>query len=102
MRILLTGKNGQVGWELQRSLALFGDVVAVDADEMDLADPNAIRHVVRDIAPRIIVNPAAYTAVDKAESDAELAMAVNGVAPGVLAEEALRLDAVLVHVSRDS
>jgi dTDP-4-dehydrorhamnose reductase len=100
-RILLTGKNGQVGWELQRSLALFGDVIAVDADEMDLADPDAIRRTVRDVKPDIIVNPAAYTAVDKAESDAELAMAVNGVAPGVLAEEALRLGAVLVHFSTD-
>lgn len=100
-RILLTGKNGQVGWELQRSLALFGDVVALDADEMDLADPDAIRRTVRDINPDVIVNPAAYTAVDKAEDDAELAMAVNGVAPGVLAEEALRLGAVLVHFSTD-
>lgn len=100
-KILLTGKNGQVGWELQRSLALFGDVVALDADEMDLADPDAIRRTVRDINPGIIVNPAAYTAVDKAESDAELAMAVNGVAPGVFAEEALRLGAVLVHFSTD-
>src|SRR5512146_3389664 len=100
-RILLTGKNGQVGWELQRSLALFGDVIAVDADEMDLADPDAIRRTVRDVKPDIIVNPAAYTAVDKAESDAELAMAVNGTAPGVLAEEALRLGAVLVHFSTD-
>ncbi len=100
-RILLTGRNGQVGWELQRSLASFGKAIAVDADEMDLADPNAIRSVVRDVRPDIIINPAAYTAVDKAESDPELAMAVNGIAPGILAEEAQRLGAVLVHFSTD-
>ncbi len=100
-RILLTGKNGQVGWELQRALASSGDVVAVDSDEMDLADPDAIRRTVRDVKPAIIINPAAYTAVDKAEGDAELAMAVNGIAPGILAEEAQHLGAVLVHYSTD-
>jgi len=100
-RILLTGKNGQVGWELQRSLAAFGQVVAVDSDDMDLADPDAIRQVVRDVTPTVIVNPAAYTAVDKAESEPELAMAVNGAAPGVLAEEAKRIGAMLVHFSTD-
>ncbi len=101
MRILLTGKNGQVGWELQRALASSGDVVALDSDEMDLADPDAIRRTVRDVKPAIIINPAAYTAVDKAEGDATLAMAVNGIAPGILAEEAQRLGAVLVHFSTD-
>lgn len=100
-RILLTGKNGQVGWELERSLASFGQLIAVDAEEMDLADPDAIRRTVRDVRPTIVVNPAAYTAVDKAESDSQLAMAVNGIAPGILAEEAQRLDAVLVHYSTD-
>jgi dTDP-4-dehydrorhamnose reductase len=100
-KILITGKNGQVGWELQRSLASFGQITAVDADEMDLADAAAIRRTVRDIRPDIIVNPAAYTAVDKAESDLELAMAVNGIAAGVFAEEAKRLGAVLVHYSTD-
>lgn len=100
-RILLTGKNGQVGWELQRSLASFGQVVAMDAEEMDLADPDAIRRTVRDLRPGIIINPAAYTAVDKAESDPGLAMAVNGIAPGVLAEEAQTLGAILVHYSTD-
>ena len=100
-RILLTGKNGQVGWELLRSLASFGDVVALNSHELDLADPDAIRQTVRNIRPGIIINPAAYTAVDKAESDAGTAMAVNGIAPGVLAEEARRLGAVLVHFSTD-
>ncbi len=100
-RILLTGKNGQVGWELQRSLASFGQVVATGSAELDLADPDAIRRTIRDIAPDIIVNPAAYTAVDKAEADSLLAMTVNGVAPGVLAEESWRLGALLVHYSTD-
>ena len=100
-KILLTGKNGQLGWELQRSLATFGQVVATDSKELDLADPDAIRRTIRRIAPDIIINPAAYTAVDKAESDAELAMAVNGIAPGILAEESLQLGALLVHYSTD-
>ncbi len=100
-RILLTGKNGQVGWELQHSLAALGQVVALDSEDMDLADPDAIRQKVRDVTPNIIVNPAAYTAVDKAESEPELAKAVNGTAPGVLAEEAKRIGAMLVHFSTD-
>ena len=100
-KILITGKNGQVGWELQRSLASFGQIVAIDAEEMDLADADAIRRTVREVRPDIIVNPAAYTAVDKAESDPDLAMAVNGTAAGVFAEESKRLGAVLVHYSTD-
>ena len=100
-RILVTGKSGQVGFELLHSLAGAGTIVAVDLDEMDLSDPVSIRRVVRDIAPDLIVNPAAYTAVDQAEADPELAMAVNGIAPGILAEEAKRLGAMLVHYSTD-
>jgi dTDP-4-dehydrorhamnose reductase len=100
-KILITGKNGQVGWELQRSLASFGQIIAIDAEEMDLADPDAIRRTVREVRPDIIVNPAAYTAVDKAEGDPDLAMAVNGTAAGVFAEETQRLGAVLVHYSTD-
>lgn len=100
-RILLTGKNGQVGWELQRSLASLGRVVSLDAHALNLADADEIRRTVREVAPHIIVNPAAYTAVDKAESEPELAYAVNGVAPGVLAEEARRCGAFLVHYSTD-
>ena len=98
---MLTGKNGQVGWELQRTLATFGHIIALDSEEMDLADPDAIRRTVRNLRPDIIINPAAYTAVDKAESDPELAMAVNGVAPGIFAEEARLLGSVLVHYSTD-
>jgi dTDP-4-dehydrorhamnose reductase len=99
--ILLTGKNGQVGWELRRTLAPLGRIVALDAHQLDLAKPDAIRETVRSIRPDIIVNPAAYTAVDKAESEAALAQAVNGDAPGVFAEEAKALGAWLVHYSTD-
>ena len=100
-RILLTGANGQVGWELRRTLGALGEVVALDSRTMDLSKAEAVRDTVRAIAPAIIVNPAAYTAVDKAESEPERAHAVNAVAPGVLAEEAARLGALLVHYSTD-
>lgn len=101
MKILLTGSNGQVGWELRRTLACLGEVVACDSKTLDLSDADAIRRVVREVAPRFIVNPAAYTAVDRAESESERAHAVNAVAPGVLAEEAESLEATLVHYSTD-
>jgi dTDP-4-dehydrorhamnose reductase len=100
-KILVTGKNGQVGWELQRTLAPLGQIIAVDADNMDLCDVDAIRRKVREVAPHIIVNPAAHTAVDKAESEPDLAMSINGTAAGVLAEEAKKLDALLIHYSTD-
>jgi len=101
MKLLLTGKNGQVGFELQRTLGVLGEVIAIDSDDCDLADEAAIRRIVRDIRPDVIVNPAAYTAVDKAESEATLAQAINTRAPNVLAEEAKSLDALLVHYSTD-
>ena len=101
MRILLTGRNGQIGWELERKLAPLGEVIATDRTTLDLADPDAIRRVVREAKPDVIVNAAAYTAVDKAESEPELAMRINGFAPGVLSEEARRLGALLVHYSTD-
>lgn len=101
MKILLTGKNGQVGWELQRTLAPLGEVVAVDRQVLDLNRPDSIRSVIREVKPDLIVNPAAYTAVDRAESEPELAMAVNGVAPGIMAEEAKRLGAAMIHYSTD-
>lgn len=100
-RILLTGIHGQVGRELQRALQPLGEVIALDRAALDLAQPERIRCVVREIQPDILVNPAAYTAVDQAESEAELALAINGAAPGILAEEAKRLDALLVHYSTD-
>ena len=106
MKILLLGKNGQVGWELQRSLATLGDLTALDRSTVndlcgDLADLDALRKTIRLIKPQIIVNAAAYTAVDKAESEPELADLVNGRATQVLAEEAAALDAWLVHYSTD-
>ncbi len=100
-RILLTGSNGQVGRALRQTLAPLGTVVALSRDALDLADPDGIRKTVRDSQPTLIINAAAYTAVDRAEAEPELAMAVNGIAPGVLAEEAKRLGAVLVHYSTD-
>ncbi len=99
--ILLTGANGQVGWELQRTLAPFGRIIALTREQLDLSQPDAIRQVIRTHQPDIIINPAAYTAVDKAESEPELALAVNAIAPGVLAEEAKKLDAMLIHYSTD-
>ncbi|MEQ6341304.1 MAG: dTDP-4-dehydrorhamnose reductase [Gammaproteobacteria bacterium] len=100
-KILLTGKNGQVGWELERTLSTLGQVIALDQADMDLADPDSIRKVIRAIKPGLIVNPAAYTAVDKAESEPELTLSINGTAPGIMAEEAKRLDAALIHFSTD-
>jgi dTDP-4-dehydrorhamnose reductase len=101
MRILLTGKHGQVGFELQRALASVVEVCAVDQSECDLVSVSAIRALVRSFKPHVIVNPAAYTAVDKAESEPELAHAINAVAPGVLGEEAAKGNAWVVHYSTD-
>lgn len=101
MKILLTGKNGQVGFELQRSLAPLGEIVAVDQTDCDLADADAIRRLVSVTRPDIIVNPAAYTAVDKAETDVTRAQAINGTAPGIFGQEAAKLGALVVHYSTD-
>lgn len=101
MKILLTGKNGQVGFELQRALAPLGEIVAVGHADCDLAQPDAIRRMVAEVRPQIIVNPAAYTAVDKAEAELRLAQAINGDAPGMLGEAARKLDALVVHYSTD-
>jgi len=101
MKILLTGKNGQLGFELQRALAPLGDVHAVDTKDCDLADADAVRDLVRRVAPDVIVNPAAYTAVDRAESDEATARAVNAVAPAILAEEGAKLGALMLHYSTD-
>ena len=100
-RVLLAGRGGQLGWELQRALAPFGELVALDRAGMDLADPDAIHRAIADARPAVIVNAAAYTAVDKAESEPEAAMRVNGVAPGIIAEEAARIGALMVHYSTD-
>lgn len=100
-KILVTGKNGQVGFELQRSLSVLGEVIAVDRDECDLSNPAGIRELIQRVRPDIIVNPAAHTAVDKAESEFELARLLNTSAPQVLAEEAAKLGTLLVHYSTD-
>jgi dTDP-4-dehydrorhamnose reductase len=105
MKILLFGKGGQVGWELQRSLSPLGEVVALDFDSVglcgDFSNPQGLAETVRVVRPDVIVNAAAHTAVDKAESEPELARTINAAAPGVLAEEAERLGAWLVHYSTD-
>ncbi len=106
MNILILGCGGQVGWELQRSLAPLGHVTACDFDtpgslKADFSQPEALRALVAQVQPGLIVNAAAHTAVDKAESEPELARAINATAPGVLAEEAARLGALLVHYSTD-
>lgn len=100
-RILLIGKYGQLGWELRRTLAPLGSVFAFDLPEIDLAEPAKAKQLALNLKPQIIVNAAAYTAVDKAEIEPDLAMQVNGVAPGALAEAAKQLDALLIHYSTD-
>jgi len=99
--ILITGARGQVGYELARLLPAHGDVTALDRSALDLADPAALRATLRSIRPQIVVNAAAYTAVDRAESERELAFAINARAPEILAEECERLGAVLIHYSTD-
>jgi dTDP-4-dehydrorhamnose reductase len=101
MRILLTGTNGQVGHELARALAPLGEVHGFGRGALDLADADALHKACRSVKPGLIVNAAAYTAVDRAEAEPALAQAINGRAPGILAEEAKRLGAVLVHYSTD-
>lgn len=101
MKILLTGATGQVGFELARRLQRMGEVIAVDRTRMDLADLDQVRDVVRQIKPNLIVNPAAYTNVDKAESEPALAHRINAEAPAVMAAEALKLGCAIVHYSTD-
>jgi dTDP-4-dehydrorhamnose reductase len=100
-RILLIGSNGQVGWELQRCLATLGDIVAVDRPQVELSHPDSIRALFRHASPAVVVNAAAYTAVDKAENEPELATKINAVAPGVMAEESKRLGAAFFTYSTD-
>jgi dTDP-4-dehydrorhamnose reductase len=101
MRILVLGNTGQLGWELVRSLAPLGELSACDYPALDLADPQNVRQVVRDCQPDVLVNATAYTAVDRAETQPELAQAINGVAPGVMAEEAHKQGAAFIHYSTD-
>ncbi len=101
MKVLLFGKTGQLGWELQRTLQPLGDVIALDYPEIDMADAANLRQTIHQHRPKIIVNATAYTAVDKAEGEADLVHAINAVGPGVLAEEARKLNALLIHYSTD-
>jgi dTDP-4-dehydrorhamnose reductase len=100
-KILILGCYGQVGWELRRTLAPLGQIIAHDRDTFDLASPEFTRRMVQEIKPHVIVNAAAYTAVDKAEEDREACMAINARAPEVLAEEAKKLKSLLIHYSTD-
>ena len=101
MNIVLFGKNGQLGWEFQRSLPLLGNVVALDHEDMDLCDLDAMQETLRRVEPKLIINASAYTDVDGAEKNPELARAINALAPGVMAEMSRKLGAVLVHYSTD-
>ena len=105
MKILLLGKNGQLGWELQRSLAPLGELIALDRHSTDfcgdLTNLHGLAETVRQVRPGVIVNAAAHTAVDKAESEPELARLINASAPGLLAQQAQQLGAWLVHYSTD-
>jgi dTDP-4-dehydrorhamnose reductase len=101
LRLLITGATGQVGWQLQRTLAPLGDVIACTRAQLDLADPEAAAKTVRELTPDIVVNAAAYTAVDKAESEPDLAHTVNAVAPGLIADELSRTGGLLLHYSTD-
>jgi dTDP-4-dehydrorhamnose reductase len=101
MKILLTGKNGQIGFELNKKLSLMGEVIATDREELDLVNPDAVRQFIDQTKPDIIINSAAYTAVDKAESEPDLAYQINVTAPEVLAEKAAELNIPLVHFSTD-
>jgi dTDP-4-dehydrorhamnose reductase len=101
MKILLLGNTGQLGWELHRTLQPLGEVVALDYPEVNMADATNIRNTVQEHRPDIIINATAYTAVDKAESEPDLAEAINGIGPGILAEETRKLNAILIHYSTD-
>lgn len=101
LKILLLGKNGQVGWELQKTLAPIGEVIATDRKKLDMTDYAKLRETIRALKPNVIVNATAYTAVEKAETEPDLAMVVNGTVPAILAKEAKKLNSLLVHYSTD-
>ena len=101
MKYLLIGQGGQLGWELRRACLTLGEIIAVDYPEVDLADFSGVRDLIRTVKPDILLNPAAYTAVDNAEEEPELVRRVNGIAPGVLAKEMKKLGGALIHYSTD-
>ncbi len=99
--ILLTGKDGQLGWEIERTFNDLGKIVAFDRNTLDLSDQDKLRKTIQEVKPDLIINAAAYTAVDQAEKEPESAMAVNAIAPGIMAEEAKNIGATLIHYSTD-
>ncbi|MCU0489197.1 MAG: dTDP-4-dehydrorhamnose reductase [Anaerolineales bacterium] len=101
MQILLLGKVGQLGWELNRTLATLGKVITLDFPEVNLAHPEGLPEIIQSVQPEVIINATAYTAVDRAESEPELALAINGTAPGILAEAARTSRSALIHFSTD-
>lgn len=101
MRLLLLGNTGQLGWELERTLAALGELNACDYPAIDLADSNNLRQIIRDCQPDLIINAAAYTTVDRAETEPDLANAINGIAPAIIAEEALHFRSAFIHFSTD-
>ena len=101
MNIILFGKNGQLGWELERSLPVLGNVFALDRATLDVCNPNAIQQTLRELKPGLVINASAYTDVDRAEKEPELAMKINALAPGIMAEMSRTLGAVFIHYSTD-
>lgn len=101
MRIVLFGKNGQLGWEFQRILPILGEVIALGRDEVDVADLHNMEKILNDLKPSLIINTSAYTEVDRAEAEFELAMKINALSPGVMAEAARKQGAVFIHYSTD-
>jgi dTDP-4-dehydrorhamnose reductase len=101
MNIVLVGKDGQLGWELERSLPILGNVFALGHTELDVCDANALQQTLRELKPDLVINASAYTDVDRAEKEPELAMTVNALAPGIMAEMSRKLGAVFIHYSTD-
>ncbi len=101
MKIVLFGKNGQLGWEFQRMLPILGEVISLDREELDLCDLDAIQKILSELEPNLIINASAYTDVDLAEKETDLAMKINALAPGVIAEMSRKLGAILIHYSTD-
>jgi len=101
MRIVLFGKNGQVGWELQQALPQIGQVTSLGREELDVANIQSVEKILHEIKPQVIINASAYTDVDRAEKEPELAMKINAEAPGAMAETARKLNAVFIHYSTD-